>query len=57
MTQRIEPCFKYDSKNVFLIKAQRIEPFIIWFKELSQFLIWRNALNFFFFAAKNWALF
>ena len=26
VTQRIEPCFKYDSKN-FFIKTQRIEPF------------------------------
>ena len=68
MTQRIEPCFKYDSKNCFSIKTQRIEPFLIWLKELSLSLIWRNALNFFLFlpqgiepyskyGSKNWICF
>ena len=54
--------FVHDSKNLTfffsiwlkefnpvlnMINTQRIEPFIIWLKELSLFLIWRNALNFF----------
>ena len=49
MIQRIEPCLN-------MINTQRIEPFIIWLKELSFFLIWRNALNFFLVCRKELSL-
>ena len=62
--------FVHDSKNLTffsmwlkelnpvlnMINTQRIEPFIIWLKELSLFLIWRNALNFFLVCRKELSL-
>ena len=48
MTRRIEPF-------LFFNTTQRIEPFIIWLKELSLFLICSNALNFFlWYDSQNW---